>query len=397
MNDPFRRETGHSQQATPGMRTSSLKLVIGSKNSSSWSLRPWLLLKQIGVPFEEVVIPLRQPDSRERILLYSPSGKVPVLIMGQVKIWDSLAIAEFLAEHKESLWPADAYARAFARSICAEMHSGFQNLRTFMPMDFVARFGPPGKMLTGVQADIRRVLEIWTECRSRFAQSGPFLFGRFTIADAMYGPVCSRFTTYAVPLDPIAQAYVQHMMNLPAMREWGNAALAEVSGAPAEPAHAPVATPAVATPAVAAAALATLPEPTAVRLPPSFAPEVIEAEPASPDIKARPETRPTELVHVLPAPSPIAATTPPQPPTPTASRPSLPPRPAVEPPRTPAEAPVIPLPEAESSFAPVPKSPVRPGKADAPSSYDDEARRSPRPIPSTVMIKPIGDGTRRRR
>ncbi|HEX6011259.1 MAG TPA: glutathione S-transferase family protein, partial [Geminicoccaceae bacterium] len=205
-----------------------LRLVIGSKNASSWSLRPWLLLKEIGLAFEEVVVPLRRPDTTTRILAHSPSGKVPVLIVGDLRIWDSLAIAEFLAEHEPSLWPAEPRARALARSISAEMHSGFQALRTFLPMDFAARFDPPGRLLAPVQADVARILEIWTECRLRHGRAGPFLFGTFTIADAMFAPVCSRFATHAVPIDPLSQAYVDHVMALPAMLEWGRAAAAEV-------------------------------------------------------------------------------------------------------------------------------------------------------------------------
>lgn len=290
----------------------TLKLVIGSKNSSSWSLRPWLLLKQIGLAFEEVVIPLRRPDTRERILAVSPSAKVPVLIVGDVKIWDSLAICEFLAEHDPSLWPADSRARAYARSISAEMHSGFSALRTFLPMDFTARFGPPGKVLTPVRADIDRILDIWTECRRQYGVDGPFLFGAFSIADAMFAPVCSRFVTYAIPLDPVSDAYVARMMNLPAMQEWGRDAAAEVMGIPREPA--------------------------ATRLPASFAPQVVMADEPEP----------------------------------------LPPR---------VEIPAR-VPEPPAQPKPRPPSPQ-----DAP----EDIRRALRPIPSTLMVKPIGDGTRRRR
>ena len=150
-----------------------LTLVIGSKNGSSWSLRPWLLLRQAGIAFEELLIPLRRPDTAARIRRHSPSGKVPVLLAGDMRIWNSLAIAEYLAEATPSLWPADPGARAFARSISAEMHSGFAPLRTFLPMDFTARFGPPGKLLTPVAADIRRIAEIWSECRPRARTDRP--------------------------------------------------------------------------------------------------------------------------------------------------------------------------------------------------------------------------------
>jgi glutathione S-transferase len=155
----------------------ALKLVIGSRNGSSWSLRPWLLLKHLDLPFEEIVIPLRQADTAENIERYSPSGKVPVLLAGNQRIWDSLAIAEYLAERHPRLWPEDGAQRALARSIACEMHSGFVALRTFLPMDFTGRFGPPGMLLAAVERDIDRVLAVWTECRRNAARHGPFLFG----------------------------------------------------------------------------------------------------------------------------------------------------------------------------------------------------------------------------
>jgi glutathione S-transferase len=318
------------------------KLVIGSKNSSSWSLRPWLLLKQSGVPFEEVVVPLRRPDTPERIRRHSPSGKVPVLIVGDVRIWDSLAIAEFLAEHDTRLWPADSRARAFARSISAEMHSGFQALRTFLPMDFTARFHPPGRLLSGVEADIRRILEIWAECRQRHGQSGPFLFGAFSIADAMFAPVCSRFTTYAVPLDPVPQAYVAHMMGLPAMLEWGRDAAAELAAAPQ--AASPKATQEL------------------ERLPAAFAPTVLTTDLAAP---------------VAPAPD-------------------LEDLPEPEERRAPEPAPARQI-AATAALVREPPPPTAPAREEPPVQPVEEPRRTLRPIPSTIMIKPIGDGTRRRR
>lgn len=331
---------------------SGLKLVIGSKNSSSWSLRPWLLLKHTGVPFEEVVIPMRRPDTRERILAFSPSGRVPVLMVGEVRIWDSLAIAEFLAEHDEKLWPTDARARAIARSVSAEMHSGFQRLRTFMPMDVTARFGPPGRLLTQVEADVRRVLEIWTDCRRRFGQNGPFLFGRFSIADAMYAPVCSRFTTYAVPLDPVSQAYVEQVMHLPAMLEWAEAAWAEVSDA-VEPEHAGTRMEPAATPQ---------------RLPASFAPEL---PPAADTAPRGASVSVGSAMGGEPAPSRPQAAARPAPAT--AGQPSYPP-----------------------GLHPKPQPAYAPAPVDAPPQPPEEPRTH-RPIPSTIMIKPIGDGTRRRR
>ncbi len=175
------------------------------------------------------MIPLRRPETAELIRGYSPSGKVPVLLADGLRIWDSLAIAEYLAESHPTLWPADRATRALARAACSEMHSGFSALRTFLPMDFCARFDPPGRLLAPVERDIERIMALWTDCRRAATESGPFLFGAFTIADAMFAPVCSRFTTYAVPLSSAAQAYVGQMMGLPAMREWGRLAQAELT------------------------------------------------------------------------------------------------------------------------------------------------------------------------
>lgn len=215
------------------------KLLIGNKNYSSWSLRPWLLLKQADIPFEEILIPLYQGDYKARILDLSPSGKVPCLIDGNVAVWDSLAIAEYLAELYPSLhlWPDDPAARAEARSISAEMHAGFTNLRSQMGMNL--RRHVPGTVPTpSAQADIDRIEHIWQHCRQRHADAGPFLFGRFSIADAMYAPVCARFRSYSVPLQPASQAYVDHMLELPALREWYAAAEAEPHViACLEPAH----------------------------------------------------------------------------------------------------------------------------------------------------------------
>ncbi len=144
-----------------------LKLVIGSKNSSSWSLRPWLLLKQAGLAFEEILITLRRPETAREIAEHSPSGKVPVLVVDGVPIWDSLAICEFAAEQIEGLWPEDPRARALARSVSAEMHSGFADLRTYLPLDVAARFGPPGRLLSGVARDVERIQTVWRECRQQ--------------------------------------------------------------------------------------------------------------------------------------------------------------------------------------------------------------------------------------
>lgn len=204
------------------------KLVIGNKNYSSWSLRPWFLLKQADIPFEEILIPLYEGEYKTQILHLSPSGKVPCLIDSNVAVWDSLAIAEYLAELYPSLhlWPDDPAARAEARSISAEMHAGFTHLRSEMGMNLRRQL--PGIVPSAdAQADIRRIEQIWTHCRQRHGANGPFLFGQFSIADAMYAPVCTRFRTYGVQLAPENEAYVEHMLNLPAMREWYAAAHAE--------------------------------------------------------------------------------------------------------------------------------------------------------------------------
>lgn len=171
-----------------------LKLVIGNKNFSSWSLRPWLVLRQAGLPFEEIHIGLYRPGTRELILQHSPTGKVPCLFDGDLRIWDSLAICEYLAESQPQLWPADRAARAEARSVSAEMHSGFTALRSQMGMDIVAT--KPGQGRTPEsEADIARILAIWESCRARHSAAGSFLFGTFSIADAMYAPVVWRFAT----------------------------------------------------------------------------------------------------------------------------------------------------------------------------------------------------------
>lgn len=204
---------------------SDLVLVIGNKRYSSWSLRPWLALKMAGLAFDEVMIPLRQPDTRQRILQHSPSGKVPFLKHGPVQVWDSLAICEYAAElvPQSRLWPDDRGARALARSVSAEMHAGFPNLRQVMSMDICARKSLAA-VPSEVQAEIGRITALWNDCRGRFGAGGPFLFGRFSIADAMYAPVATRFTTYGVTLDAVSQAYVEAIWALPPMQEWKAAA-----------------------------------------------------------------------------------------------------------------------------------------------------------------------------
>lgn len=208
-----------------------LQLVIGNKNFSSWSLRPWLLLKQAGLPFREIPVRLRQAETKAQILAHSPSGKVPALIDGDLTVWDSLAICEYLAEKASlnhvDLWPADPKARAEARSVSAEMHSGFAALRQHMSMEVAA--SRPGEGQTPeVLADIARIAALWTSCRERFAAAGPFLFGDFSVADAMYAPVAFRFHTYGVELPPLAAAYRDTLLALPAMQEWAAGARAEV-------------------------------------------------------------------------------------------------------------------------------------------------------------------------
>jgi glutathione S-transferase len=200
-----------------------LTLVIGSPNISSWSFRAWLVLRRAGAVCDEVVITLQRPDSAERIARWSPSGKVPVLLVDDRPVWDSLAIAELAAEAEPSLWPHDPLDRAHARSVSAEMHSGFADLRAFMPMDFLARFSPPGRLLSRVARDISRIETLWTDCRCRYGEAGPFLFGRFTVADAMFAPVVSRFVTYGVELGPQAAGYTQVMQQLAEWREWAAA------------------------------------------------------------------------------------------------------------------------------------------------------------------------------
>lgn len=206
---------------------SNLTLVIGNKNSSSWSMRPWLALAAFNIPFNEVTIRLDQPDTTTCIAKYSAAGKVPVLLADEVAIWDSLAICEYLAEQfpQNGLWPADGSARAIARSICAEMHAGFGGLRSAMPMDITGRY--PGQGATPeAQADIGRICEIWENCLAEFGHH-QFLFGDFSIADAYYAPVVMRFRTYKVSLAPALQAYVDRITAHPAVTRWIAAAEAE--------------------------------------------------------------------------------------------------------------------------------------------------------------------------
>jgi glutathione S-transferase len=202
-----------------------ITIYLGNKNYSSWSLRPWLALKQTGAAFTEELIPLSEAATRSTILRYSPSGRVPALKHNGLTVWDSLAICEYLAEAfpKVHLWPKDKAARAVARAVSAEMHSGFAALRNHLPMNMRSSF-PNRGVTPDVQADINRVTAIWRDCRKRFGEGGPFLFGGFTNADAMYAPVVSRFRTYKVELEAEAQAYTDAVWALPALQEWLTAA-----------------------------------------------------------------------------------------------------------------------------------------------------------------------------
>ncbi|MGL5082724.1 MAG: glutathione S-transferase family protein [Microcoleaceae cyanobacterium] len=198
-------------------------LVIGNKNYSSWSLRPWLAMKQAGLEFDEIRIPLDTP-THQQIRQYSPSGLFPVLLHGDLRVWESLSICEYIAENfARDLWPEDRIARAIARSVSSEMHTGFLNLRLQMPMDCRGRYPGEG-MKPEVRTDIDRITSIWRDCRETFGHGGEFLFGKFSIADAMFAPVVSRFITYDVKLRPIEQQYANAVWTLPAMQAWVEAA-----------------------------------------------------------------------------------------------------------------------------------------------------------------------------
>ena len=198
-----------------------LKLAIANKNYSSWSMRPWVLLTQAGIAFEEIQLKFSDAGKVRGIEPYSPTRQVPVLIVGAEPVWDSLAICETVAEMfpEKRLWPADARARQIARSVCAEMHAGFRKLRGAMPMNIRASL--PGKgMSPEVQPDIDRIVEIWESCRAQHGAGGELLFGQFGVADAFYAPVAARFLTYAVPLPPVAQRYADALLALPAVQDW---------------------------------------------------------------------------------------------------------------------------------------------------------------------------------
>jgi glutathione S-transferase len=206
----------------------ALRLIIGNKNYSSWSFRPWIALKAAGIPFEEEVLPLETPEFRARVDAVSGTGKVPTLIDGDIRVWESLAILEYLAEKfpDKKLWPVDAGARAHARAISSEMHAGFVPLRQNCPMNM---WRPVLKRDLGadVKKNIARIDSMWSDCRKRFGQGGAFLFGSFGAADAMYAPVVSRFHTYGMDVSPVSRAYMDAVMALPAWVEWYAAAVKE--------------------------------------------------------------------------------------------------------------------------------------------------------------------------
>jgi glutathione S-transferase len=206
----------------------ALKLTLGNKNYSSWSFRPWIALKVAGIPFEEEVISLNAEDFKARVGRISGTGKVPALADGDVHVWESLAILEYVAEKfpQAGLWPADPAARALARSVASEMHAGFVPLRRHLPMN-MWRPVMTRELTPEAEANVRRIEAIWTDCHNRYGNGGPFLFGSFGAADAMYAPVVSRFHTYAVEVNGPARSYMDALMALPAWEEWRSAALQE--------------------------------------------------------------------------------------------------------------------------------------------------------------------------
>ncbi|WP_372876888.1 glutathione S-transferase family protein [Pseudomonas sp.] len=209
----------------------SLVLVIGNKTYSSWSLRAALAMELAEAPYSEVLIPLDRADTRARILEHSPTGKVPLLKTEEGPVWDSLAIGEYLAERfpEAYLWPRGEYARAVARSVCAEMHSGFAALRTHLPMD-LKRDQALDEMPADAEADIRRICALWADCRGNFGEDGPFLFGHASLADAFFAPVAARLRSYRVELPEVAAAYVATVYQWPAFQRWYQVAQEEQLG-----------------------------------------------------------------------------------------------------------------------------------------------------------------------
>jgi glutathione S-transferase len=227
-----------------------MRLVIANKLYSSWSLRPWLLMTALGIPFEETVIPMYLPDSKARMLDVSPTGKVPCLIDGDVKVWESLAIIEYLAEKypDKAIWPVEPVARAHARAVSSEMHAGFQALRSACPMNLGKRFHPRDDLGSDLADNVRRLEGMWSDCRRRFrGAGGDFLFGAFTAADAMFAPVVTRLDTYQIPVATETRQYMNAVLAHPAFLAWKKEALAEPWGithyeagwTPAETFHTP--------------------------------------------------------------------------------------------------------------------------------------------------------------
>lgn len=199
----------------------SLALVIGNKAYSSWSLRPWIALKHFAIPFEEILIQLHTPGTRAAVLAQGSPGTVPILKDGDITVWESLAILDYLDETAGAgrFWPKERAARGFARSIAAEMHSGFSALREHCPMN-VRRRLEPYALTPAAQANVDRIVAVWTEARQRFGAGGPFLFGAFSAADAMYAPVVMRLHFYVVPVPPVVRSYMDAILAMPTMQEW---------------------------------------------------------------------------------------------------------------------------------------------------------------------------------
>jgi glutathione S-transferase len=205
-----------------------LTLVIGNRILSSWSLRPWFAMTMVGLPFEEIVIPLDKPDTKQRIAEHSEAGRVPILYHGKTKVWDSLAILEYLAETfpEKNLWPKGQAARAMARAVSCEMHAGFPALRSECAMN-LRRASAPKLLSDAARADAARIETIWRGCREKYGRSGKYLFGRFSIADAMFAPVATRFDTYSVPVTADTRAYMKTILDSRAFQGWRAAALKE--------------------------------------------------------------------------------------------------------------------------------------------------------------------------
>lgn len=207
-----------------------MKLVIANKAYSSWSLRPWLLMKVLGIPFEEDLVPLDTPEFRKRVGAYQAGFTVPILVDGEIVVWESIAIMDYLGERfpERPVWPAERRARALARTVSAEMHAGFRALRQACPMNLRKRFAHRDRG-DAVAKDVARILHLWRTARDLHGVrgGGPFLFGHFTAADAMYAPVVTRLQTYSIPVDPPMRAYMDAVLDLPAFREWQRAGMEE--------------------------------------------------------------------------------------------------------------------------------------------------------------------------